>query len=184
MKSKAELRRKAAALRRAMTVEERKKASARIAERLFSLKEWREASSVFLYYGCSDEVSTESIIDRGLADGKEVMLPKVISEEEMVFINISSRDDLITGAYGIPEPKDNGSYAYGADLLVIPCVGIDIKGNRIGHGKGYYDRYLDRLSGITKICLAFETQIVEEFEADITDVKIEKVITEKRVIEV
>ena len=186
MKTKAELRREAAQKRSRMQPEEREKASALIAQRLFSMKEWQEAERVFLYYGCGDEVKTEEIIDSALSSGKQVFLPKVTSSEKMVFIRVTSRaEGVIPGAYGIPEPEDKGLYEEDPpDLIVIPCVAVDEKGSRIGHGKGYYDRWLRGHEELTRVCLAFECQIVDCFRPDDTDIRMDAVLTEKRLFTV
>ena len=138
------------------------------------------ASSVFLYYSCGDEVQTDDVIDRALSEGKKVALPRVISDSDMVFIEISSAKDMVSGTYNIPEPEDKGIYTYRRpDLIVIPCVAVDMKGNRIGHGKGYYDRYLKDMPDVIKICLAFSTQIVEDFAAEDTDIGMDIIVTEE-----
>ncbi len=178
--TKAELRRDAAKRRQGMPDEVRAKASALIAQRLFSLKEWKMAETVFLYCGCRDEVNTDEITDMALKEGKKVSLPRVISDSEMVFIEISSTEELVTGSYGIREPEDKGIYTQGIpDLILIPCVGVDMKGHRIGHGKGYYDRYLKDMRDVPKICPAFSTQIVEEFAAEDTDIDMDIIVTEE-----
>ncbi len=184
MKDKAVLRREASERRRAMSSRAREEASKHIAERLFSMELWERAGSVFLYCGCGDEVHTDIIIDRGLSEERELYLPKVVSDHDMVFIHIRSREDMSPGAYGILEPKDNGIYETGAPgLIIVPCVGTDIRGNRIGHGKGYYDRYLSRYRDVPRVCLAYECQIVEDFEPDEDDVRMDHIVTEKRIID-
>jgi 5-formyltetrahydrofolate cyclo-ligase len=178
--TKAELRKTAAKRRQGMTDEVRAKASALIAQRLFSLKEWKKASSVFLYCGSGDEVQTDVVIDRALSEGKKVALPRVISDSEMVFIEITSMEELVTGTYGIREPEDTGEYAkYSPDLILVPCVGADRKGRRIGHGRGYYDRYLQDMKDILKICPAYECQIVERLVTEDTDIDMDIIITEE-----
>jgi 5-formyltetrahydrofolate cyclo-ligase len=178
--TKAELRRTAAERRQGMPDEVRAKASALIAQRLFSLKEWKMAETVFLYCGCKDEVNTDEITDMALKEGKKVSLPRVISDSEMVFIEISSAEELVTGAYGIREPEDRGIYTQGIpDLILIPCVGVDMKGHRIGHGKGYYDRFLSGFDGVS-VGICYYNCLIDELPSDKFDICVDHLITENK----
>ena len=182
--NKKEARREALERRAALSDEYRKEASHVIAQKLRKEKSWKNASSVFMYYGYKDEVETRELIDAAVAEGKKVCLPKVISDEKMVFIEISSADDLRNGAYGIPEPvyKETGIFTGKPELVIMPCVALDRRGNRAGHGRGYYDRFLSGMKDVPLVCLAYDCQILDSIETDDRDVRMDIMITEKETI--
>ncbi len=97
---------------------------------------------------------------------------------------MKSWKELSIGSYGILEPrteKIRKTRVEDIDLIIVPGVAFDKKGNRIGHGKGYYDRLLDKTNA-TKIGLAFEFQLLKEIPTDKHDLPIDILITEKRII--
>ncbi|MBQ8956234.1 MAG: 5-formyltetrahydrofolate cyclo-ligase [Lachnospiraceae bacterium] len=186
MKSKSAIRAWASERRRALNEDYRKQASVKIAEKLMSESIWKEAGCIYLYYGCGDEVLTEALILEALKSGNKVFLPRVVSDSSMVFIQITSLDNMESGAFGIPEPACEGSKVseIRPDIIIVPCVAVDRSGNRAGHGKGYYDRFFAEWGGndIPKVCLAFDCQIAEDFETGDTDVRMDMIITEKEII--
>ena len=105
----------------------------------------------------------------------------------MEFYPVSSMNSLSEGAFGILEPsaKDVSASenAAGKSLMLLPGVAFDKAGNRIGYGRGYYDRYLAGCPGISKIALAFEFQITDRIPAEHTDIKADLIITEKGVLQ-
>ena len=184
MRSKAEARARALHRREALGPEYRQEASHRISERLRQEGEWRDASVVFLYCGYKDEVQTAELMEAAFREGRQVFLPKVVSDSGMVFVQADPAEELVCGAYGIPEPSMSG--APGAyvrpDIIIVPCVAADRRGNRIGHGKGYYDRSLVKYGDIPFVCLAYDCQLADEFETEDTDIKMDMIITEKEII--
>ena len=186
MRTKAAVRREAAERRHKLPPGYRIKASSEIAGRLMSEGVWKSASAVFLYYGYGDEVQTEELIEAALKENKAAALPKVISDSEMAFIRFTSLQDMQKGAFGIPEPvgdKETGC-GFRPDIIIVPCVAVDRRGNRAGHGKGYYDRFLKEYSDSLFVCTAFDCQLTEEFEAEDTDIKMDMIITEKEIIRI
>ena len=129
MKSKSEWRKLVSGRRKSMRDDERTEASALIAQRLFSLDIWKQASMIYMYCGYKDEVQTGEILKRALMEGKRVALPRVLGKEDMVFAETGSEDDLVTGAFGIPEPVGDALESktdIRPDIIIVPCVGIDM----------------------------------------------------------
>lgn len=186
MRAKKELRREAKIRRRSLGEVYRRSASKIIAEKLGEAPFWQDASVVYLYYGCQDEVLTDEIIGAALDVEKSIYLPRVISDTEMVFIKTDSMNKLQMNELGIFEPEMPMGEVFleTPELIVMPCVGVTVKGDRIGHGRGYYDRYLEDMTDVPLVCLAFDCQIVEDFETDETDKKVDFIITESGIIRV
>lgn len=101
------------------------------------------------------------------------------TENEIKFVEITRNAKLKEGIFGIREPM-SGSVQERLDLIIVPMVGFDENKNRLGHGKGYYDKALENSSAI-KIGVAFEAQR-EEFECCEHDIKMDIIVTEDRVI--
>ena len=108
-------------------------------------------------------------------------------DKELKFYRISKMEDLISGgAFGIKEPKENIENLIdksNIDLMIVPGICFDKEKNRIGFGKGYYDRYLANENNIIKIGICFDEQVREEYIlVDDFDIKMNMVITDKKII--
>jgi len=160
--------------------------SNRIKNRLFEMNDFREAQTMLFYVSYNNEVYTHEMIKECLSNRKKVIVPKSDTTNNTLIISeLTDWDDLELGAYNILEPKEQSIIEVDIDLIdliIVPGVVFDIYGNRIGHGKGYYDRLLKRASNIPSIGLAFEFQIVKKIDAEEHDEKIDVIITEDRTI--
>lgn len=129
------------------------------------------------------EVETANMIRRALTGGKRVILPKVRGKDLELFEIRDYDQDIATGAWGIPEPRESApAKVEEADLIVVPGAAFDEHGNRLGYGAGFYDKLLPGFKKAT-VALAFELQIVPKIPADPHDVSVKKIVTEKRVIQ-
>lgn len=136
------------------------------------------AQTILLYYSLPDEVCTHKLIDE-LKD-KRIILPKVIDKENMILCEYNSPADLCMGAFNIMEPAGNVFDNYDSiDLAVIPGMAFDACGNRLGRGKGYYDRMLSRLAHIYKIGICFHFQLVDNVPTEATDIKMDEIILDE-----
>lgn len=155
----------------------RSAASESIAQQVLASEEYRRAKRIFLYIGMPTEPDTAAIIGAALTDGKDVYVPKCISKTEMLAVRIRSTDDLVPGAYGIPEPQDcSETIAPDAiDLILVPCVSAWTDGRRLGHGAGYYDRFLKGNARKT-FCLCFRKALSPDIPTDENDVLMHRVI--------
>ncbi len=156
--------------------EERKSFSRAICDRVLSSNRFREARSLFVYRSIPGEPDTLSLIENALESGKKVYLPR-IEGENMFCVPYSSGETLRKNHYGIEEPA--GEPFYGEiDLAIIPLLGFDKNKNRLGRGKGYYDRFL-RVFGGQAVALAFSAQEIPEVAADEWDVRPSSIVTEE-----
>ena len=154
--------------------------SEKILSKLMKTKVISEAESIGCYYSIGSEVQTVELISHLLNEKKSVSLPK-ISSNTMSFRIIGDLSRLEKGEFDIPEPKDNAPIQEKHDVILVPCVGLDNEGNRIGYGKGFYDKYLVGDNAI-KIALSYSKQIVKSIPVSAQDIKMDWIITEKDVI--
>lgn len=147
--------------------------------------EYKNAKIIFSYIGFGSEINTKVIIKDALNKGKVVYVPKV-KGREMLLIKIDSLENLVTSSYGILEPIGDKSDldVNKLDLIIMPGVAFDKMKNRIGYGGGYYDRFLiNKNIKAHKIALAYDFQILENIKVEEHDIKVDKIITERRIIE-
>lgn len=176
------------AKRDAQAAEEMARKSSKIKERLFGLPEFKRAKAVMFYVSFGSEVQTEKMIKEALATGRKVVIP--ISQPkkgELLCSLIGDYRDLEPGTYGILEPKKNKIQPVDVshlDLIVTPGCVFDLRGYRLGYGKGYYDRFLKKITPKPALVgLAYELQIVKKIPATPYDVPVHKIVTEDRVID-
>lgn len=146
--------------------------------------EFSNAKVVALYMPLNNEVATSNVMGKALAEQKTVLAP-VVCGEGLVFRQIKSIADLRPGTFGILEPDScNSDYELQSiDIIVVPGVVFDIHGLRIGYGKGFYDKILCPLEGKGHLIgFCYDFQLIDEIIGEHHDVKMDMVITEKRVI--
>lgn len=156
-----------------------------IKKKLFEMREFKQASAVLFYVSYDNEVYTHDMIKESISNGKNVMVPITDTKKHCLIISkLQKWEDLEQGSYSILEPKKDCVKEVsieGIDLILVPGVAFDEFGNRIGHGYGYYDNLLKNSKAL-RFGLAFEFQIVKKIHAEPHDVTLNKIITEKRVI--
>ncbi len=180
---KAKLRKEALLRRNAVSEEERVKAALLLTERILGHQWYCRSESILGFVPYGSEIDCREILQDALKKGKKLYLPKVTGDE-MQFFRVTSLEELEEGYKGIPEPVGNTEeYEYSEaianrTLLLMPGVAFDCQRNRIGYGKGYYDRYLQGKDGlqIRSIAIGFRCQMAEEIPAQELDIKPYQVI--------
>lgn len=154
----------------------------KIFDRLLDSDEYFMAKNIFTFVGVGKEVDTRKIIQHALDNGKEVYVPLCTSKTEMKAIKITSLDRLEKNKLGLYEPRNN-SQSISLDRIefaLIPCMYADRKGNRIGYGGGYYDRFFSNFNGeFPAFILAREEMIKEELPVDENDISFKYLLSEK-----
>ena len=159
-----------------MTPGERASASEKIVHQLTELPSWREAKSVFLYWSLPSEPDTASLREAAVREGKKIFLPRCEKGGQMEAVPWTPDTPMESGAYGIPVPQ--GSPWQGTpDLVVVPCVSATADGVRLGHGAGYYDRYLAEHAA-PAVCLCFRALLADALPQDEQDIRIPIVLTD------
>lgn len=170
--------------RLSLTVSEKVEASRVIQDIFMASPEYLAANSIAIYSAVNGEVSTDKVMSHTLSVGKALFLPAV-EGDLMRFRRINSLDDFVVGSFGIMQPGFECAIAdpEDIDIIVVPGVGFDRSGQRIGYGKGYYDRTLHRLEGRGRlIAFCYDCQLVDSLAGEQHDVSMDRIITEQRVV--
>lgn len=183
-KEKILIRKEYLKIRNAISYEMLEYKSTRIYDRLVSLDEIKSAKNIMAYHSIGTEVDTNLFIKHELINTGSIILPVCIPEELLIMpYRIDNMDKLVAGAYGIMEPSieccsqvEPGKI----DTVVMPGLVFDKKGNRLGYGKGYYDRFLSKNKQTIKIALSFQEQIVDILHTHSFDVPVDIIVTDKK----
>lgn len=183
---KREMRHHLRAAMKAISVEDRSHLSQLACARLREQRIWQNAQCVLLFASLPDELDVQPLIGEALANGKRVALPRFNFKTcayEAVEINDLTQD-CASGKFGILEPSARCSYITPnhLDLLIVPGVGFDARGYRLGRGKGYYDRLLAGVTGV-KCGIAFDQQIVQTIPSEAHDVRMDFILSPSRWME-
>jgi 5-formyltetrahydrofolate cyclo-ligase len=188
VKDKSRIRKKILQVRRSMDEAEKGRLDMKICRQILSLPVYRTAQTVMAYLNTWDEVQTAEIVRDILDSGKRLIVPYCdLERSEIIPCEIFDlTGDLQTGNFGIrePNPANLKPIAPGEiDLVLVPGIAFDHGGNRIGFGKGFYDRFLPKLkSGVCVAGLAYSCQVVEHIAAEKHDYKMSLLITENSII--
>ena len=172
---KQELRQAIRERKRQHTGDELAELSLAAVSKLMAHPRYLAAHTVMLYCSLPDEVSTERLLD--CSGGKTVVLPRVTGPATMELCLYDGPVSLSAGAFGIMEPTGQAFTAYQEiDLAVVPGMAFDAQGNRLGRGRGYYDRLLPLLPRAYKIGLCFPFQLIGNVPTQPTDIAMDEVI--------
>jgi len=154
-----------------------------IEEFFFSLPLVNNAKTILIYNSIRGEVRTKSIIEKLLSLGKNIVVPVTLSKDgKTTLCRLKNTADLKEGMFGVPEPCIREELAPDTiDLVIVPGIAFDDKGNRLGHGYGYYDRMLKSINA-PLLALSFEMQLLREIPREEHDVPVDMIITEERII--
>jgi len=167
----------------AMVPEDRREKSRAICRHLMTLI--RDNEIVMAYTSKEKEVNTQPIITRLLERGIPLIVPIIVKED--ISLRLSYLRDpavLVPSTFGVPEPIGSEIPAQGSDIdtILLPMLGFDRTGGRIGYGAGYYDRFLEKYPDLRKIGLAFSCQEIDSLPLDDTDVRMDHIITEEGIV--
>ncbi|KAF9969876.1 hypothetical protein BGZ73_007571 [Actinomortierella ambigua] len=162
----------------AISVEEIERQSAIVTEKLLSLKVYKESQNVSVYISMHGEINTRAIIRDLLAQNKNCYIPRCHGPN-MDMVKLTSWEDFVSlplNSWKIPEPKldeerEDALKAQGLDLIIMPGLAFDAAGTRLGHGRGYYDKYLLKANEfndsigkppVATVALALSEQVVKD----------------------
>lgn len=203
METKKDIRKESLIKRDQLSKESQKEFSNKITKDMINHPFFKNANYILLYANFKSEVQTEEIAKKAYMDGKKVFYPKVLGETMDYYLKNDHYDvDFNIGNMGIREPSTSkhefihelkfSKESCKNILMIMPGVAFDNNRNRIGYGKGYFDKYLYFLKNklldekdvsFHTIALAYSCQIVNQIPTEKTDVKPEIVITENNIYE-
>ncbi len=182
METKKDIRKKILRKRMNMSIKKWSDNGQQVMETLLNHPLFLAADEIYCYADCKREVYTSDVFITAWKMGKKTAVPR-IEGDEMEFFYIDCFADLDLGTFGIPEPVTT-EMADGKNVLVIiPGIAFDKNRNRIGYGKGFYDKYLKKHPDYRSIAVAYSIQVLDTIPADIHDVKPEILITEEHIYE-
>lgn len=187
METKLELRKRILNIRNNMSESDVINKSKEIVNKLISLKEYNGSKTVFIYMSFGNEVMTADLIKTMLLEGKRVVIPYTDTKNTVLIPSEikSLEEDLVLNKFGYYEPvyeKIKAVEPEEFDLIVNPGVVFDRQLNRVGYGKGYYDRILLRKrKDVKAVAVAYEFQVLDEVPAEAHDIKMDMIITEENI---
>lgn len=160
-------------------------ASEDIIAHLQTLPAFRQSRTVHSYVSIrgNNEVDTHDFLRWMLATNKRVIVPVTEFEKtELRHVELNSFEELTSNKWGVPEPDDGREVPLAElDLVIVPMVGADLYCNRLGYGKGFYDRFLSNVN-CPAVGLCFEDCVVDKIPTEPFDVKLSAVVTEERIL--
>jgi len=156
-----------------------------IIDRLIQIDDFVYAKKILAYVSTvPGEIDTRALVNHADGIGKSIFLPKLYKPlKSFRRFHFTGWNDLVVNDEGFLEPKLGfDEDMTDLDLIIIPCVAVSVVGQRLGYGGGYYDKLL-RKTYAPKYVLAFEFQLFNDIEINHHDVRVDKIITEKRIID-
>jgi len=156
-----------------------------IHDHLFSYEGWRKSQTIGVTISLGMEIDTYRIIEKAWEDGKKVFVPKCYPQyKTLTFYLLDNFSQLENSFYGLREPNTDISQAIdptSIEWMIVPGLIFDRDGYRIGHGGGYYDRFLAAHS-LSTISLCYSEQVVESISHDMYDIPVDMIVTPCEVI--
>ena len=180
------IRKKALCQRRVLSTLEKSQAESVMLESLLNWEVFKKARVIHIYISKPDEPDTRPIIEHCWSFRKKIAVPVVLPDTfELFHSEIKSFDDLVSGMHGTQEPSPERRKKINPksfDLVIVPGVAFDRQGGRLGHGKGYYDRFLE-LTNAFRLGLTFNRQLLETVPTELHDVPMNAILSESGIVE-
>ncbi len=184
MADKNTIRKQISATKKSMPLTEISEKSELICKRFMEQEFYKNADVIYLYAPYNQEIITWSILEDAVRSGKRAAVPRCFGDV-MEFFYITSKDELMPGAYGIPEPSGDMNMLVNEKdvLLLMPGLAFDKNMGRIGYGGGFYDKYLDshKDTNFYKAALAYDFQLLDELPLEEHDYRVDALVTVSKV---
>lgn len=154
--------------RKLLSPDEKKQANKRIILRIRQDKRYQQAKTVAIFYPMFDEINLLDL----LADKKVFLFPKVVGNH-IIFYPYQHDMRFVKSAFGVYEPNEGEPFKQQIDYMLVPALAIDKDNNRIGYGKGFYDRYLATNRPKHVIGVIYDFQLIEHIEGSSFDQKLD-----------
>ena len=162
-----------------LSPEYRQEASREITLKVLKLPSWKKAKTVMAFRSMPEEPDTQDLLETALREGKTLLLPRCLDGQRMAALPVKDLAELRPGRLGIQEPPmpEEGMDLPEPDLILVPCMAAAPNGIRLGHGAGYYDRFLSEHPAQT-VCLCFRALLRSDLPAEETDIPVDFVISD------
>lgn len=149
---------------------------------ILNMAAYKNAGTIFAYLAFGSEVNVDGVISQALNDGKTVCVPVVTGPHSMQAVKLNSLNCIKEGAYGIriPQGEPQAVSPSGIGLVLVPGLGFDLKGGRMGMGAGYYDRFLTQCANAVKTGITYDILLRGKIICDEHDVLMDYIITESQ----
>jgi len=174
-------------IRRALPPASRELRSAAIVERIVALEPWLEASVVASFGAIRGEAELGALRRHAAQEGKIYALPRIDpGTRELSMHRVPPGMTLEPGVFGVPEPPADAERVplEAICLILVPALAIDLRGHRIGYGKGYYDRILERSPQARTCGVVFDFQLMAEIPELPHDRPVERIVTDAQSLRV
>ena len=167
--------------------------SQQICQKVIEQPSYQGAKTVMWYVDCRSEVRTQTIIKQELGQNRRIVIPfcnqDSVGKNQLGLWLLDDLSELVRGCWGILEPPESRWYESGKqvaiealDLIIVPGVGFDRRGGRLGNGQGYYDNFLQQVSVATQIQgICYESQLFDDIPMGGTDVPMDFVFTQSAI---
>ena len=179
---KQSLRKDMRARRAGIAATERRAKDRRIIKNLHNVPMFKEAKSVFCYVSYLSEADTRPIIEDCIRQNRLLAVPRIMSGSRMIAVRLNDPAELRPDIMGIPAPLSSRAEVGPFDIAITPGLAFSPAGERLGYGRGYYDRWFAGHRVHTRIALAYEIQLVDRLPTAATDRRVDMIVTEDRVI--
>ena len=171
--------------RRALSALEKSQAESVMLESLLDWEVFKNAGVIHVFISKPDEPDTRPIIEHCWCSRKKIAVPVVLPDTfDLFHSEIKSFDDLVSGMHGTQEPYPERRIKINPesfDLVIVPGVAFDRQGGRLGHGKGYYDRFLE-LTRAFRLGFTFDCQLLETVPTELHDVPMNAILSESGIV--
>lgn len=177
---KKQIRRQIKSLRLELSEFEMQQEANLVFSKIESTEVFKAAKTILIYWSTPDELPTHETVKKWSAE-KQIILPTV-SGDDLILRQYSNHTQMKQGSLGIWEPDSSETFEGDIDLVIVPGVAFDMGKNRLGRGKGFYDRFFEYFK-TTKIGVGFDFQLLESVPATELDIKMDKIIVPSQNIE-
>ena len=162
-----------------LSPEYRQEASREITLKVLKLPFWKKAKTVMAFRSMPEEPDTQALLETALREGKTLLLPRCLDGQRMAALPVKGLAELRPGRMGIQEPPvpEEETELPEPDLILVPCMAAAPNGIRLGHGAGYYDRFLAE-HPVQTVCLCFRALLRSDLPAEDTDIPVDFVISD------
>ncbi|MDR3652864.1 MAG: 5-formyltetrahydrofolate cyclo-ligase [Paludibacter sp.] len=177
---KANIRQKIRELKKMMNEPQKHQEANAVFTKIELLPEFIASKTILLYWSTPDELPTHEIVEKWSYE-KQVVLPTVVGDN-LALKSYVAGGAMTQGALGIWEPDSSENYTGNIDLVIVPGVAFDAKRNRLGRGRGFYDRFF-KTNNSMKIGIGFDFQLLSEIPTSKFDIQMDKIVTPFKTIE-